>query len=157
MRRVALATALAVAGGLLSAEGAAACSCVPPKPRAMLRASDGAFIGRLVAVRDVDPPVEGGPIGSGDPVDYVYRVGRVFKRGPGLRRGRRVSVRSVRDGATCGLPRARGRLYGLFLQRRDRRWHSNLCLTVSPSALRGTAGDSASRPAVSAGAVSGCG
>jgi hypothetical protein len=22
------------------------------------------------------------PIGSGDPVDYVYRVGRVYKRGP---------------------------------------------------------------------------
>ena len=156
MRRVALATALALAGGLLGAEGAAACSCAPPHPRAMLRASDGAFIGRLVAVREVDPPAEGETIGPGDPVDYVYRVGRVFKRGPGLRRGRRVSVRSVRDGATCGLPRGKGRLYGLFVDRRSRRWHSNLCKVVSPAALRGTADYASRRPAASGG-VDGCG
>ena len=156
MRRVALATALAAAGGLLGAEGAAACSCVPPNPPAMLKAADGAFIGRLVAVRAVDPPAEGEPIGSGDPVDFIYRVGRVFKRGPGLHRGRRVSVRSVRDGATCGLPRARGRLYGLFLQRRNRRWHSSLCLAVTPAALRSTA-DDASRGATASAGVAGCG
>jgi hypothetical protein len=145
MRRALAATALAVAAGLLEAEGALACSCVPPDPPAMLKSSDGAFIGRLVAVRVVDPPAEGEVISSADPTDYIYRVGRVFKRGPGLRRGRRVRVRSVRGGATCGLPRERGRLYGLFLQRRNRRWHSNLCLVVAPRQLRRAAEESAAK------------
>jgi hypothetical protein len=121
---------------LIAAEGALACSCVPPDPAAMLRESDSAFTGRLLAVREVAPPVEGEPVGSADPVDYVYRVGRVYKRGLGLRRGRRVRVRGPRSSASCGLPRARGRLYGLFLERRNRRWHSNLCLVVPPRAMR---------------------
>ena len=117
---------------LLVAEGAQACSCVPPRPRQQLKQADGAFVGRLLAVRVVDPPAEGEPISSGDPADYIYRVGRVAKGGPGLRRGRRVRVRSVRSSATCGLPRARHRLYGLFLTRRDGRWNSNLCSVVAP-------------------------
>jgi hypothetical protein len=128
--------ALGAAIPLLAAEGATACSCVPPRPAAQLKASDGAFVGRLVAIREVDPPAEGEPVGSGDPVDYVYRVGRVYKRGPGLRRGRRVRVRSARYSASCGLPRARGRLYGLFVFREDRRWHGNLCNVVTPAQLR---------------------
>jgi hypothetical protein len=121
---------------LVGAESAQACSCVPPDVRARLKDADGAFVGRLVAVRVVDPPEEGEPISSGDPTDYIYRVGRVYKGGPGLRRGRRVKVRSVRDGATCGLPRGRGRLYGLFLTRAGGRWHSNLCSVVSPAQMR---------------------
>jgi hypothetical protein len=125
------AAALVIA--LVAAESSQACSCVPPRPRQQLKQADGAFVGRLLAVRVVDPPAEGEPISSGDPTDYVYRVGRVAKGGPGLRRGRRVRVRSVRSSATCGLPRARHRLYGLFLTRRDGRWNSNLCSVVAPA------------------------
>ena len=101
--------------------------------------ADGAFVGRLLAVRVVDPPEPGEPISSGDPTDYIYRVGRVYNGGPGLRRGLRVRVRSVRAGATCGLPRIRGRLYGLLVTRRNRRWHSSLCSVVSPAAMRSAA------------------
>ena len=118
MRGIAVA-AVALGISLLGADAAMACSCVPPNEPKLLRESDGAFVGRLVAVRVVDPPAEGEPIGSGDPTDYIYRVRRVYKRGPGLRRGHRVRVRSVRFEATCGLPRQKGRLYALFLQRRN--------------------------------------
>ena len=145
MRRRALAAALAAAAlATLGADSALACSCAPPDPEGMLEASDGAIIGRLVAVRVVDPPEEGELIGSGDPTDYVYRIRRAFK-GAGLRGGERVRVRSVRSGVTCGLPRGRGRLFGLFLERRDGRWRSNLCMTVRPRQLRrAAAGDASS-------------
>jgi hypothetical protein len=113
--------AAALAITLVVAESSQACSCVPPRPRQQLKQADGAFVGRLLAVR------------GGDPADYVYRVGRVSKGGPGLRRGRRVKVRSPSYSASCGLPDARGRLYGLFLTRRDGRWNSNLCSVVAPA------------------------
>lgn len=135
MRRLVVA-AVTVGVALLAADAAMACSCVPRNERKMLAEADGAFVGRLVAVRVIDPPAEGEPIGSGDAIDYVYRVRRVYKRGPGLRRGRRVAVRSVRDEATCGLPSEKGRLYALFLYRRNDRWHSNLCLTTTPRRMR---------------------
>jgi len=151
MRRGVTLAAAAVAAGLLGPDSASACSCVPPDPPKLLKQSDGAFIGRLVAIREVDPPTEGEPIGSGDPVDYVYRVGRVYKRGPGLRRGRRVRVRSARSSATCGLPRGRGRLYGLFVSRASRRWHGNLCQVVTPAQMRRAAeADGSASPAAGA-------
>ena len=121
---------------LLAPDGAMACSCVPLDEREQLRKSDGAFIGRLVAIREVDPPAEGEPVGSADPVDYVYRVGQVFNRGPGLRRGRRVRVRSARSGASCGLETKRGDLEALFVNRSGRRWRGNLCLTTTPRKMR---------------------
>ena len=133
MTRGIAAAGVALVIALVAAESAQACSCVTPRPRQLLKQADGAFVGRLLAVRVVDPPAEGEPVSSGDPVDYIYRVGRVSKGGPGLRRGRRVAVRSARSSASCGLPAARGRLYGLFLTRRNHRWHSNLCSVVSPS------------------------
>lgn len=136
MRRRLAILAVGLAVPLLSADGAMACSCVPLKPREQLKASDAAFIGRLVAVREVDPPAEGEPIGSGDPMDYIYRVGRIYKDGPGITRGRRARVRSVRDGATCGLPDQVGELIGLFVQRENHRWHGNLCLTTSARKMR---------------------
>jgi len=136
-RRLAIAAVAAAAVPLLAADAAMACSCAPPDVSTQsIRSADGVFIGRLLAVRAVDPPAEGEPIGSGDPTDYIYRVGRVPNGGPGLRKGRRVRVRSVRSGATCGLPRGRGRLYGLFVDRRGGRWHGNLCRTVPPDRLR---------------------
>jgi hypothetical protein len=115
-------------------ELAAACSCVPVKPAKQLERSDGAFVGRLLEVRRLD---DGDAVYStADPTDYVYRVGLVAKRGPGLRRGRRVTVRSVYGGSSCGLTNTRGRLYGLFVERRGGRWRGNACSTVSPGALR---------------------
>src|SRR5688572_1341767 len=116
MRRLAVA-AVAIGISLLVADAAMACSCVPLNAREQLEKSDGAFVGRLVAVRVVDPPGQGEPIGSGDPTDYIYRVRRVYKHGPGLRRGHRVRVRSVRSEATCGLQNTKGELYALFLRR----------------------------------------
>ena len=89
MTRGLAAAAAALVIALVAAEAAQACSCVPPRPREQLKQADGAFVGRLLAVRAVDPPAEGEPTSSGDPADYVYRVGRVAKGGPGLRRGRR--------------------------------------------------------------------
>jgi hypothetical protein len=146
-RLVLAATVAALAAPLVAAEGASACSCVPPDPEAQLEASDGAFVGRLLAVREVEPREEGEPIGSGDPMDYVYRVGRVYKRGPGLRRGRRVKVRSARSSATCGLPTGRGRLYGLYVQRSRGRWHGSACQVVSPAQMRRGAKGAASAAA----------
>ena len=145
----AIASALAaLAIALVAAESAQACSCAPIDARAALRDADGAFVGRLLAVRAVDPPAAGEPTSSADPTDYIYRVGGVYNGGPGLHRGRRVKVRSVRDSASCGLPRARGRLYGLFLTRRNGRWNSNPCSVVSRAEMRAAAKPaSRSRPA----------
>jgi hypothetical protein len=143
-RRLAIA-AVALGVPLLTADAASACSCVPLKPRAALKAADGAFVGRLLEVREVDPPAQGEPIGTGDPMDYVYRVGRVYKRGPGLRRGRTVRVRSVRSEASCGLPDSPGDLFGIFAYRKNHRWHSNLCLTTTRRRMRRALDPAASR------------
>jgi hypothetical protein len=134
-RRLAIA-AMALGIPLVGADSAMACSCAPIDVREQLKASDAAFVGRLVAVREVDPPAEGEPTTSTDPVDYVYRVGRVYNDGPGLNRGRRVRVRSARSEASCGLPRRVGVLIGLFAERRSHRWHGNLCLTTTPRKMR---------------------
>jgi hypothetical protein len=158
MTRTLAVAAAALAITLVGAETAQACSCVRPDLPTALKEADGAFVGRLLAVRVVDPPEPGEPISSGDPTDYVYRVGRVYNGGPGLLRGRTVRVRSVRSGATCGLPRTRGRLYGLLVTRRNRRWHSSLCSVVSPAAMRRAAagGYAAATPAGSPGSAA-CG
>jgi hypothetical protein len=136
-RRLAIGAAV-LALPLAGADAAGACSCAPPDVREAIRESDGAFIGRLVAVREVDRPAE---------MDYVYRVGRVFNGGPGLRRGNRVRVRSARSSATCGLPHERGLLIGLFVERRNRRWHGNLCSTTSPRQMRRAGSSDAASPA----------
>ena len=152
IRRLTVA-AIAVCVSLLGADAAMACSCVPLDEREQLEKSDGAFVGRLVAVRAVDPPAQGQPISSGDPADFIYRVRRVYNGGPGLRRGHRVRVRSVRSEATCGLQHQKGQLYGLFLMRRNHRWHSNLCLTTTPRRMRRAAeGESAGGAASPGGA-----
>ena len=134
-RRLAIA-AMAVGIPLLGADAAMACSCAPINVREQLKASDGAFVGRLVAIREVNPPAQGEPTSSADPVDYVYRVGRVYNGGPGLHRGHRVRVRSARSDASCGLPNRVGGLIGLFVERRNHRWHGNACLTTTPRRMR---------------------
>jgi hypothetical protein len=131
-RLLALAVGLAVP--VLAADAASACSCAAPENGGIrsIRSADGVFIGRLLAVKIADPPEEGEPVSSADPADFVYRVGRVYNGGPGLRRGRRVRVRSARSEATCGLPSFRRELYGLYVDRRGGRWHGNLCGVVDP-------------------------
>lgn len=146
MRRWLAIAAMALGIPLLAVDSAVACSCVPINVREQLKASDAAFVGRLVEVREVNPPAEGEPVGTGDPMDYIYRVGRIYKDGPGINRGRRVRVRSVRGEATCGLPSRVGELIGLFVDRRHHRWHGSLCLTTTPRKLRrGAQGSSAGR------------
>jgi len=134
---------------LLAAEGAAACSCVPPD-RSTLRSADAAAVVRLLSVERVRYTGS-----SGDPAVYTYRVRRVVKGG--LRRGRRIAVRSAISDATCGLSHRVGELSGLFLDRRHDRWHSGTCWQTTPRNLRriaaGTAaaaGDGASCRAVQA-------
>jgi hypothetical protein len=135
--------AFALLAALVVAESAAACSCVPVKPAKQLERSDGAFVGRLVAVKRID---DGDDIqSSGDPTDFTYRVGVVAKRGPGLRRGHRVTVRSTYGDSACGLSHRIGRLYGLFLQRRGDSWRSGACSEVSPKVLRRLAGRGSSQ------------
>jgi hypothetical protein len=58
-----------------------------------------------------------------------------------------VRVRSARSSATCGLPRGRGRLYGLFVSRENRRWNGNLCNVVTPAQMRRGAEGSGPAPA----------
>jgi hypothetical protein len=153
MTRALATAAAALAIALVGAEAAQACSCVPPDPDRMLKEADGAIVGRLLTVRVVDPPAAGVPSGA-EAADYIYRVGRVYNGGPGLRRGRKVRVRSALDSATCGLPDGRGKLYGLFLTRRHKRWTSNLCNVISRRAMRRAAarsGRSSARSPDSAG------
>ena len=137
MRRLLTALALTTVAAVAAAESAHACSCAPIDAREALRKSDGAFVGRLLSVKRDDG---GGQTGYADPARYVYRVGGVYNGGPGLRRGRRVAVWAPYSDATCGLPHGAGRLYGLFLERDDGRWKSDLCSTTSPRRMRRAAG-----------------
>ena len=75
--------------------------------------ADGAFVGRLSAFAWWIRPRRASRSAAATRPIRLPR-GRVYNGGPGLRRGLRVRVRSVRHGATCGLPRIRGRLYGLL-------------------------------------------
>jgi hypothetical protein len=125
---------LALLVALAIPEIAAACSCVPVKPAKQLKRSDGAFVGRLLEVKRLDDG--DGVYSTLDPTDYIYRVGLVAKRGPGLQRERRVAVRSVFGSSSCGLLNTPGRLYGLFVERRGHRWRGDACSEVSPGVLR---------------------
>jgi hypothetical protein len=129
MRRMAV--LLAFAAALLGAESAQACTCVPVPPDELLDRADGAVVARHLAVRPIEGSVE---------VDFVYRVGRVYKHGPGLRRGRRIAVRTLNSDAICGLSPSIGHLSGLFLYRSDGRWRSGSCGQTSPNRMRDAGG-----------------
>lgn len=124
MRRLAIAAIVAL-GALVFTGSAQACSCAPQAPGEAMREADAAIVGRLVAVL---------PRGPGR-ADFRYRVQRVFKRGPGIRRGRVVAVRSARSAAACGLPRRLGRRYGLLLRRGEGRWAGGSCGLARPGRL----------------------
>jgi hypothetical protein len=76
------------------------------------------------------------PVGQSLYADFVYRIRRVVKGRPVLRRGRRLKVRSFGGDSICGLPRHGRRTIGLFLDRDDGRWHSNLCSTIPAKQMR---------------------
>lgn len=124
-----LALLLTLAAVLVGAETAQACSCAFVPAGRLLKESDGAVIARHLDVRPVDDS-------SFPEVEFIYRVGRVYNGGPGLRRGRRIAVRTYNSDAVCGLTRTIGRLTGLFLQRVDGHWTSGSCLQISPRRMR---------------------
>jgi hypothetical protein len=107
---------------LLSAESAMACSCVAVKPKTKLADSKGAVTARLLEV---------------DGADFVYRAGYVVKgKARGLRRGRRLVVRNVADGTSCGLSNRVGDVIGLFLSRKQGRWTAFSCDEISAGQMR---------------------
>jgi hypothetical protein len=125
LRRLSVAAIVVVLGALVFAGGAQACSCARMGAREAMRQADAAIVGRLVKV------IPRGVLRA----DYRYRVRRVYKPGPGIRRGRTISVRSARDSAACGLPAKIGRRYGLFLTRDEGLWTGGLCGVRRPGAL----------------------
>ena len=90
-----------------------------------MRQADAAIVGWLVKV------IPQGELRA----DFRYRVRRVYKKGPGIRRGRMILVRSTRDSAACGLPSKTGRRYGLLLSRTEGHWTGGLCGVRRPGAL----------------------
>ena len=125
---------------LAVAQPAAACSRGVPEGttvdelhRKDYRRAYAAIVGRLIEVRPV-----GSPGAENGPADFRYRIERVYKGRRGLRRGRVVTVRSVRQESMCGLPGGVGRRYGLLLHRRRTRppWRAGLFDAMSPRELR---------------------
>jgi hypothetical protein len=103
--RVAIAAVSVVLLGLVCAGSALACSCAPSSPARSLAESDAALIGRLLSVV---------PHGL-TRAEYRYEVLHVYRGPNGLRPGATVKVTSPRGSASCALPEAVGRHYGLFL------------------------------------------
>ncbi len=125
VRRPVFAAAIVVLGALLFSSAAQACTCAKLAPRAALRQADAAVSARLIRMDPVDR------YGA----DYLYRVRRVYKKGPGLRPGGTVSVHSGISGASCGLPDDRVRWYGLFLSRQGSQWRGGLCGITAPGEI----------------------
>jgi hypothetical protein len=129
--------AMAIAGMSLAvllptAEAAMACSCSYIPPKRKLAESKGAVTARLLEVKRL---AEGGS--SNGLADFVYRTGRVVSGARrGLKRGRRLVVRSTTSSASCGLSTEAGRDSGLFLTRSGGRWAGNLCDQVSAGQMR---------------------
>lgn len=124
--RVALLVAVIFGSLLIAIPDAHACSCMASDPRDDLNASDGAFIGTYVGREPVDVT---------DPYadwNYIFETEEVFKGDI----GETVEVRAPANGAGCGLEYPEGSPAALFLDREDNLWHSGLCQTVFPDALR---------------------
>ena len=134
-RLLLLAVLLAAALPLAVASAASACSyAVPPDltraelDRQLLRGSDAAFVGRLVAIV---PLGEAGaqPPGRGA---YLFRIAQKVK---GDLPFRWVVVRATIGGSACGLEVRIGDRTGLMLDRTRRGWTSHLLLQLSPRQL----------------------
>jgi hypothetical protein len=133
MLRLVASIALALGVALVTAGSAAACSCVAIAPGTKLKAADGAVSARLLDVR----PVGGvNPPPSAAPTDFVYRIGRVVKGRARLKTGRRLVVRSLDSGSSCGLSNSPGKVRGLFLRRANGRWRAGACDEIRASQMR---------------------
>lgn len=132
MRRPAFAAAIVGLGALLFSGSAQACTCAKLPAQAAFRQADAAIAGRLMRVETVDR----------FSANYLYRVRRVYKTGPGLKGGETVWIRSGPNGASCGLPRDKKRWYGLFLGRNEDGWHGGLCGIRAPREIAAAAAGS---------------
>ena len=131
MRRSAFVLSLTVASvaGLVGAAAANACSCAAVAPETKFRLSDAAVIARLVNV-----------VPRGGHVAVLrYRVREVFKGKNRIEEGQRLSLGSASSSAACGLPRAEGHRYGLFLSRTGDHWSATLCDVTTPEGMRAAA------------------
>jgi hypothetical protein len=96
---------------------ARACSCIPPDPWALLRQSDGAFVGRLVSRGE-----------RGDRAVLVFSVEKAVKGAIGSS----IEVETPSSSAACGVETPIGTRIGLFLERAGGVWFGTLCAQVSP-------------------------
>lgn len=119
------AVALVVAGLLLQARPASACSCDPYGPEDLARAG-AAFVGETVSRRVVNPDAF-----ADDGAVWTFRVEAVVKGDlPAV-----VEAASPVDGAACGLELRPGERTGLLLFGKSGEWRSNLCAQVPPEVL----------------------
>lgn len=151
MLTAAVAFAALAGPALVLPASAGACSCIARSVPRMLRDSDAAIVGRLIKVVRADSRGRAFPAGS---AVFRYRVKSVHKRGPGIRRGRMLSVSSSLSSASCGLPTQRRRNYGLFLSRaEDGTWGGSICNVTDPRKLREQTANSAALAAARPGAA----
>jgi hypothetical protein len=130
-RRLLVVIAAAPAGLLGLPTVAFACTCAGGVSEAKrFAAADAAFAGVLESRRRLDPPRPDGIVSTADRFVHRYRVQRRYKG----RVGGKVWVRTVRDGASCGLTTRRR--VALYLDRLDGAWHAGLCSTTSEAAIR---------------------
>jgi hypothetical protein len=108
---------------------ASACSCAKLPEAERFKAADAAFTGTLVSRHALAPDPDGVQ-SSGDPFVHRYRLDRRYKG----RLSRTVWVRTVRDGATCGLPT--GGPVALYLDRVKGHWESGVCDVTTRGAMR---------------------
>ena len=139
---------VALALSLIGAEQASACSCAGPTEgqsveefvRERAKASDGVIVGKLIRVAE-----HGGDASGFGPATFTYRIKRSYKRVNRLQAGTTIRIESNLSGASCGLPQREGSRTGLFLERFEGQWSSNLCSVIAPRALRDTFGDGRAR------------
>ena len=120
----------------VGAADASACRCIRTSLEQKWKQADGAIVARLVAVT---------PYGDNRPGGTLrYRIERVYKRAPGLRRGRSIAIAGGRT--SCSLPTGPLlRRDGLFLRRTSGGWSASRCRRVSPAAMRRSTQGKASR------------
>lgn len=120
---ITLSLVVMVVGGLLGAQEAFGCSCVERSADEKVAASEAAFEGVVLEVRDSSGPGE--LQSSGDPVDVRFRVEAVYAGSL----GDEVTVRTARSSASCGLGGLEpGQRIALALDRDEQgRWTGGSC------------------------------
>jgi hypothetical protein len=124
-----LAVLVLLAGSVVVAAPARACSCVPMDLERRIPRAEGAFVGTYVDRHTV---------GDGHAA-WTFDVERVVKGSFGPT----AIVRTNLDGAACGIELLDGPRTGLLLDRaEDGVWESSLCQQVAPAQLLAFARDS---------------